>query len=232
MIKTVGYAAQGATEPLDAFRFERREPGKNDVRIEILYCGVCHSDLHTARNEWKGTTYPVVPGHEIVGRVSQVGSGVKGLRAGRPGRCRLHGRLVPELSRLHGRTGTVLPQRDHLHLQQPRPAHGRDDLRRLLGLHRRGREVRPAGADEPRPPCGRPASVRGHHDLLPAAPLEGRQGRHGWRGRPRRAGAHGGQAGQRFRCERGDVHDLAGQGRRCEAAGGRRGGHLEERRTR
>ena len=75
MIKTVGYAAQGATTPLEAFRFERREPGENDVRIEILHCGVCHSDLHTARNEWKGTTYPVVSGHEIVGRVSQVGSG-------------------------------------------------------------------------------------------------------------------------------------------------------------
>ena len=82
MIKTVGYAAQGATAPLDAFRFERREPGENDVRIEILHCGVCHSDLHTVRNEWKGTTYPVVPGHEIVGRVSQVGSGVKGFRRG------------------------------------------------------------------------------------------------------------------------------------------------------
>ena len=82
MIKTVGYAAQGATAPLDAFRFERREPGENDLRIEILHCGVCHSDLHTVRNEWKGTTYPVVPGHEIVGRVSQVGSGVKGFRRG------------------------------------------------------------------------------------------------------------------------------------------------------
>jgi uncharacterized zinc-type alcohol dehydrogenase-like protein len=82
MIKTGGYAAQGATTPLEAFRFERREPGENDVRIEILHCGVCHSDLHTVRNEWKGTTYPVVPGHEIVGRVSQVGSGVKGFRRG------------------------------------------------------------------------------------------------------------------------------------------------------
>ena len=82
MIKTVGYAGQSATAPLDAFRFERREPGKNDVRIEILHCGVCHSDLHTARNEWKGTTYPVVTGHEIVGRVSKVGPGVKGFRRG------------------------------------------------------------------------------------------------------------------------------------------------------
>ena len=82
MIKTVGYAAQGATAPLDAFRFERREPGENDVRIEILHCGVCHSDLHTARNEWKGTTYPVVPGHEIVGRVSAGGRRGEGVPGG------------------------------------------------------------------------------------------------------------------------------------------------------
>jgi uncharacterized zinc-type alcohol dehydrogenase-like protein len=82
MIKTTGYAARGPGMPLDAFRFERREPRANDVRIEILHCGVCHSDLHTARNEWRGTTYPVVPGHEIVGRVSQVGPGVNGFRPG------------------------------------------------------------------------------------------------------------------------------------------------------
>jgi uncharacterized zinc-type alcohol dehydrogenase-like protein len=82
MIRTIGYAAQGATAPLEPFRFERREPGTKDVQIEILHCGVCHSDLHTARNEWKGTTYPVVPGHEIVGRVTKVGGGVKGFRAG------------------------------------------------------------------------------------------------------------------------------------------------------
>jgi uncharacterized zinc-type alcohol dehydrogenase-like protein len=82
MIRTVGYAAKSATAALDAIRIERREPGENDVRIEILHCGVCHSDLHTARNEWKGTIYPVVPGHEIVGRVSQVGSGVKGFARG------------------------------------------------------------------------------------------------------------------------------------------------------
>jgi uncharacterized zinc-type alcohol dehydrogenase-like protein len=82
MIKTLGYAAQSATAPLDAFHFERREPGPHDVQIEILYCGVCHSDLHTARNEWKGTTYPVVPGHEIVGRVVKVGHEVTAFKAG------------------------------------------------------------------------------------------------------------------------------------------------------
>ncbi len=82
MIKTLGYAAQSATSPLDSFRFDRREPGVDDVLIEILHCGVCHSDLHIVRNEWGGTTYPVVPGHEIVGRVVKVGAGVKGFKPG------------------------------------------------------------------------------------------------------------------------------------------------------
>ncbi len=77
-----GYAAQSADQPLTAFAFERREPGPHDVRIEILYCGVCHSDLHTARNEWHNTLYPSVPGHEIVGRVSAVGNAVKGFKVG------------------------------------------------------------------------------------------------------------------------------------------------------
>lgn len=72
-----GYAAQSATTPLSSFSFERREVGANDVQFEILYCGVCHSDLHQVRNEWKGTVYPIVPGHEIVGRVTKVGSAVK-----------------------------------------------------------------------------------------------------------------------------------------------------------
>ena len=80
--KTAGYAANSATTPLAPFSFERRDPGPHDVQIEILYCGVCHSDLHTARNEWTNTTYPVVPGHEIVGRVSKVGSGVKKFKVG------------------------------------------------------------------------------------------------------------------------------------------------------
>ncbi|MDI1321130.1 MAG: NAD(P)-dependent alcohol dehydrogenase [Algoriphagus sp.] len=67
------YAAQQADLPLGPFDLERRTPGPKDVEIEILYSGVCHSDIHTARNEWGGTKYPVVPGHEIVGKVSAVG---------------------------------------------------------------------------------------------------------------------------------------------------------------
>lgn len=82
MSKAAGYAAQSATSPLGAFGFERREPGPGDVEIDILYCGVCHSDLHTVRNEWMMTVYPVVPGHEIVGRVSRVGGGVTRFKPG------------------------------------------------------------------------------------------------------------------------------------------------------
>jgi uncharacterized zinc-type alcohol dehydrogenase-like protein len=82
MIATKGFAAKEATAPLGPFEFERREPGPYDVQIEILYCGVCHSDIHQVRNEWGGTMYPIVPGHEIVGRVTKVGSAVKKFKEG------------------------------------------------------------------------------------------------------------------------------------------------------
>jgi len=81
-MKTIGYAAQAATTPLAPFSFERRELRSNDVAMEVLYCGVCHSDLHTARNDWGWSTYPSVPGHEIVGRVTAVGSGVTRYKPG------------------------------------------------------------------------------------------------------------------------------------------------------
>jgi alcohol dehydrogenase (NADP+) len=70
------WAAQSTTSPLAPFSIDRREPLADDVAIEILYCGVCHSDLHQVRNEWQGTSYPIVPGHEIVGRVTHVGAAV------------------------------------------------------------------------------------------------------------------------------------------------------------
>lgn len=82
MHKTAGYAAQNQTSPLAPFHFERRNPGPHDIQLEILFCGVCHSDLHTARNEWKGTTYPVVPGHEIVGRITKIGDSVTAFKVG------------------------------------------------------------------------------------------------------------------------------------------------------
>jgi len=82
MYSTKAYAAQSATSPLAPFSFERRDPGPADVQIDILFCGVCHSDLHTVRSEWGGTTYPCVPGHEIVGRVLKAGRDVKNFREG------------------------------------------------------------------------------------------------------------------------------------------------------
>ncbi len=82
MSNTKAYAAQSATTPLAPWSFERRAPKPHDVQIEILYCGVCHSDLHTARNEWGGTIYPNVPGHEIVGRVTAIGDHVKKFKVG------------------------------------------------------------------------------------------------------------------------------------------------------
>ena len=76
MTNTKAYAAQSADSPIAPWEFERRTPGPTDVQVEIMFCGVCHSDIHQARNEWGGSTYPMVPGHEIVGRVSAVGSDV------------------------------------------------------------------------------------------------------------------------------------------------------------
>src|SRR5689334_24392809 len=85
MYNTKAYSAASATSPLASAKIHRREPKEHDVQIEILFCGICHSDLHQVRNEWSGvmpTVYPCVPGHEIVGRVTKVGSAVKGFQAG------------------------------------------------------------------------------------------------------------------------------------------------------
>ena len=82
MLKTPAYAAADASSALAPFTIERREPRANDVLIDILYCGVCHSDIHQARDEWGGSIFPMVPGHEIVGRVAQVGAGVDRFKVG------------------------------------------------------------------------------------------------------------------------------------------------------
>ncbi len=82
MIKSFGYVAHSATSQLVPFTFERRDLGSQDVLIEILYCGICHSDIHQVRNEWKNSSYPMVPGHEIVGRVTKVGKEVTKFKQG------------------------------------------------------------------------------------------------------------------------------------------------------
>ncbi|MDE1146237.1 MAG: NAD(P)-dependent alcohol dehydrogenase [Azospirillaceae bacterium] len=82
MIKTLGYAAQKAKAPLAPFSFERRDPRAHDVVIDIKYSGICHSDVHQARDEWGGSVFPMVPGHEIAGVVTEVGSGVTKYKVG------------------------------------------------------------------------------------------------------------------------------------------------------
>jgi uncharacterized zinc-type alcohol dehydrogenase-like protein len=82
MSSTKAYAAYDAASPLRDYTLDRREPGPHDIQIDILYCGVCHSDIHQVRNEWGNSIYPMVPGHEIVGRVSAVGAHVTKLKVG------------------------------------------------------------------------------------------------------------------------------------------------------
>ncbi|MGE0406313.1 MAG: NAD(P)-dependent alcohol dehydrogenase [Candidatus Korobacteraceae bacterium] len=82
MLPTRGYATHKPTSQLEPFSFERRDPKPSDIQIEILYCGVCHSDIHQARDEWGGSLYPMVPGHEIIGRIVSVGSAVTKFKPG------------------------------------------------------------------------------------------------------------------------------------------------------
>lgn len=81
-IEAIGYAAHSATDMLKPFAFTRRDPRDSDVVINILYCGICHSDIHTVRNEWPGTRYPCIPGHEIIGQVEAIGSKVTKFKTG------------------------------------------------------------------------------------------------------------------------------------------------------
>ena len=82
MFNAKAYSVLNPTAPLAPAVIQRREPGPQDVQIQILYCGICHTDVHIARNEWHGTTYPCVPGHEILGRVVKIGAGVKKFKVG------------------------------------------------------------------------------------------------------------------------------------------------------
>jgi uncharacterized zinc-type alcohol dehydrogenase-like protein len=82
MVEYVGFGTTAANLPLSKLTFQRRNVGKHDVKIDILFCGVCHSDLHFARNDWRFTVYPAVPGHEIIGRVAEVGAAVKDFKVG------------------------------------------------------------------------------------------------------------------------------------------------------
>ena len=172
------FAALNATEPLSAFQFNRREPGPRDVVIDIAYCGVCHTDLHQVRNEWGGAQFPMVPGHEIVGRIAKVGSEVTSFKAGRPGGGGLPGGFLPHLLELRAGSGAVLREGRRLHLQRhgdgPEDPHLRRVFRSVLVDEAFALHVRPSWTWPPRRPCSARASPP-----IPAAPLEGEEGRPG-----------------------------------------------------
>jgi uncharacterized zinc-type alcohol dehydrogenase-like protein len=81
-MNTKAYGTYAAEKQLEAMTIERRNVSENDIEIEILYCGICHSDLHTARNEWQSSNYPVIPGHEIIGKITKIGSNVSKFKVG------------------------------------------------------------------------------------------------------------------------------------------------------
>jgi len=183
MPTTPAYAALSPSSPLTPFSVERRNPGPEDVVIDIRYCGICHSDLHQARDEWGGALFPMVPGHEIVGEVARVGERVTRFAVGdlvgvgcmvdscrRCDACRLDHEQFCE----QGWPGL---QR---HRDGPRDPH----LRRLLEEHRGPRAVRPQAPEGPRPRRRRAALVRRDHDLLAAAPVELQAGPPRGGGRP------------------------------------------------
>ena len=115
MYNAKAYSAASNSSPLASTTIARRDPTGNDVQIEILFCGICHSDLHQARNEWSGvmpTVYPCVPGHEIVGRVTKVGSAVTKFKEGDLAAV---GCMVDSDGTCHeckGGSGAVLPEFD------------------------------------------------------------------------------------------------------------------------
>ncbi len=151
MFNAKAYSAASATSPLASTTITRRDPTEHDVQIEILFCGICHSDLHQVRNEWSGvmpTVYPCVPGHEIVGRVTKVGSAVSKFK---PGDLAAVGCMVDSdgtCPECQAGLEQFCPNIDP-HLQLPGQAPRRRHLRRLLRQHRRRPEIRPARPLEP-----------------------------------------------------------------------------------
>ena len=235
MYKTKAYSAASATSPLASTTIPRRDPTDRDVQIEILFCGICHSDLHSVRNEWSEfmpTVYPIVPGHEIVGRVTKVGSAVTKFK---PGDLVGVGCLVDSDRTCPNCQAGLEQFCPNLTLTFSSPGQARDGpghLRRLLRQHRRRRALRPARPREPRPRRGRAAPLRRHHDLLAPAPLGRHEGQEGRRRRPRRARPHGREVRPRVRGPRRRLHHLARQDGGCPPPRCRRGRRLPRRRTR
>ena len=187
-LKTAAWAATSPSAPLAPFSIERRAPGPKDVRIEILFCGVCHSDIHQARDEWGNSSFPMVPGHEIVGRVVEVGGrGHEGSRSGdlagvgcMVDSCRGCAHLPQAASSSSARRARRSPTTAPRWTARRRPTAA---TRPQVVVTEPFVLKIPAGLD---PAGAAPLLVRRHHHLLAAAPVERQEGRPRRRRGPRR----------------------------------------------
>ena len=232
MSKTKAFAAFDRTSALGPWEVERREPTAKDVEFDILFCGVCHSDLHTARSEWPGTVYPVVPGHEIVGRVTRVGRDVKKFKVGdlaavgcMVDSCKTCASCREGMEQYCDNNAIVFTYNSpdpHLSGKMTYGGYsGRIVVDERFCLHV-PKNLDLAGAA--------PLLVCGDHALFASQALGREQGADGGDRRAGRAWAHGGEAVARAGGAHGAVHDVAGQGGGREAAWGGRGGGVEGRR--
>ena len=230
-MKSHGYAAFDTKSALRPWSFERREPGPRDVVVEIAYCGICHSDIHQVRDEWGGSIYPMVPGHEIVGTVTAVGADVTKFKAGdlagigvMVNSCRECANCKADLENYcmkqfvgtynakdydgaityGGYSNNIVCDMRYVHTISPKFGE-RASWRR--------------GA----------AAVRGDNDLLADAALGRGAGQEGRRGGSGRAGAYGAEVCAFVWRARRPVHDQREQDCRRQAAGRGRGGDLEGR---
>ena len=232
MYNAKAYSAASATSPLATATIPRRDPTEHDVQIEILFCGICHSDLHQVRNEWKAampTVYPIVPGHEIVGRVTKVGSAVTKFKPGDLAASAAWSTRIGTCPDCRAGLEQFCPNVT-LTYNSPGQAPRRRHLRRLLRQHRRRRTLRPARPRQSRSRRSRAAALRRDHDLLADAPLGRHQGQESRRGRSRRTGPHGREVCARVRRPRRRLHHVARQEGRRAPPRRRRGRRLPQRR--
>ena len=204
------FAAFDKSSPLGPLTITRRDPGPKDVQIDILYCGVCHSDLHTVRNEWGGRRLPCVPGHEILGRVTAVGAEVTQVQGRRHRRRRLPRGLVPRVRQLQGRPRAVLRHGGTVFTYGAPDANMPGQM--TYGGYSTSITVTEdfvlSVSETLDPAACRAAAVRRHHHLLAAAALGCRPRQEGRHRRPRRPGPHGRQVRARARRRDRPVHDV------------------------
>ena len=231
-MKSHGYAAHDNKSALVPYSFERRDPGPRDVVVEIAYCGICHSDIHQVRNEWGGSMYPMVPGHEIVGRVTAVGAEVARFKVGDLAgigvlvdSCRVCPNCKASLEQYceKGFVGTYNAKGYDGVMMHGGYANNIVCDKRYVHTHL-AQVRRQAGGR-------RAAALRGHHHLLAAAPLGRGPGQEGRRRRPGRPRTHGAEVRALLRRARRAVHHQREQDRRRQASRRRRGRHLQGRRA-